>query len=165
MLNFPFSGVWMRAKCPTANLKPRLKMLIFIFQGGGGVVTSNCKSEGKVLHDKISFPGGGGGGASSTSGSSIWSGGGRIFFWDFANIAKQNWVSEVSQYQPGSRAHLRVLEALEFLTIKYAFSYFSWYFFFKFLMYICVGTSQNMKDSGHFDKCNFWFLISENQGF
>ena len=29
-------------------------------------------------------------------------------------------------------------------------------------MYICVGTLQNiyfnMKGSGHFDKCNFWFL-------
>ena len=32
-------------------------------------------------------------------------------------------------------------------------------------MHICVGTLQNiyinMKDSGHFDKCNFPFLLSE----
>ena len=32
----------------------------------------------------------------------------------------------------------------------------------NFLIQICVGTLQiiyfNMKDSGHFDKSNFWFL-------
>ena len=39
--------------------------------------------------------------------------------------------SEASQHWPGSRAHLRALEALAFLTLKYAFSHFSWYFFFK----------------------------------
>ena len=95
-------------------------------------------------------------------------GGPRNFFQDFADIAKQSQASEVElgkRNEPiwvGSRARLRALEALAFLTIKYAFSHFSWYFFFKFLMYICVDTLQNiyfnMKDSGHFDKCNFWFL-------
>ena len=89
-------------------------------------------------------------------------GGARNFCRDFADVAQRSRVSEASQYQLGSRARLRALEALAFLTMKYAFSHFSWYFVFKFLMYICVGTLQNiyfnMKDSGHFDKCNFWFL-------
>ena len=35
----------------------------------------------------------------------------------FANIVKQSWVSEVSQSWPASRACLRALEALPFLTI------------------------------------------------
>ena len=101
--------------------------------------------------------------AISTSGSSIWSRGGpRHFFRDFADVAKWSQASEASQYWPGSRARLRALEAIAFLTIKYAFSHFSWYFFFKFLMYICIGTLLNiyfnMRDSGDFDKCNFWSL-------
>ena len=100
--------------------------------------------------------------ACNTSWSSIWSRGGpRNFFWDFADVLKRSRASEASQYWPGSRACLKALEAFAFLTIRYAFSHFSWYFFFKFFMYICVGTLQNiyfnMKDSGHFDKCNFWF--------
>ena len=67
-----------------------------------------------------------------TSGSKSWSRGGpQTFFRDFANIAKWSWASEASQYWPGSRACLRALEALAFLTLKYAFSHFSWYFFFK----------------------------------
>ena len=48
------------------------------------------------------------------------------------------------------------LEAGEPLTVKYAFSHFSWYFFFKNLTSIYVGRLQiiyfNIKDSGHFDK-------------
>ena len=99
-----------------------------------------------------------------TSGSSIWSRGGgtRNVFRDFADVAPLSQASEASQYWLGSRACLRALEALAFLTIKYAFSHFSWYFFFKFLMYICIGTLLNiyfnMRDSGDFDKCNFWSL-------
>ena len=58
-------------------------------------------------------------------------GGPQKFFRDFADIAKRSQVSEVSQYWLGSRAHLRALEALALLTLKYAFSHFSWYFFFK----------------------------------
>ena len=42
-------------------------------------------------------------------------GGPKIFFQDFAHIAKQSQASEASQYWPGSRAHLRALEALVFL--------------------------------------------------
>ena len=58
-------------------------------------------------------------------------GGPQKFFRDFADIAKQSRVREASQYWPGSRAHLRALEALAFSTAKYVFSHFSWYFFFK----------------------------------
>ena len=62
----------------------------------------------------------------ATSGSRIWSRGGpRNFFRDFADVAKQSRVSEARQYWPGSRARLRALEALAFLTVKYAFSHFS----------------------------------------
>ena len=35
---------------------------------------------------------------------------------------------------------LRAPEAATLLTVKYAFSHFSWYFFFKILTYIYVGT-------------------------
>ena len=45
--------------------------------------------------------------------------GGQRFFPRFCRRSK------VSQYWPGSRARLRALEALTFLTLKYAFSYFS----------------------------------------
>ena len=71
-------------------------------------------------------------------------GGPRNFCWDFADVAKRSWASEASQYWPGSMARLRALEALAFLTLKYAFSHFSWYFFFKKLTSIYVGTWQNI---------------------
>ena len=58
-------------------------------------------------------------------------GGGQNFFRDFADVVKQSRASEVSQYWRGSRARLRALEALAFLTLKHAFSNFSMYFFFK----------------------------------
>ena len=70
-----------------------------------------------------------------TSGSRIWSRGGpRNFSRDFADIAKRSRVSEASQYRL----------ALAFLTLKYVFSHFSWYFFFKKLTSIYVGTLQNI---------------------
>ena len=51
-----------------------------------------------------------------TSGSKIWSRGPPInFFWDFADVAKWSWASE-------------------WVSLKYAFSHFSWYFFFKNLL-------------------------------
>ena len=98
-----------------------------------------------------------------SSGSRIWSrGGGQKICRDLADVAKWSLASEASQYWPGSRARLRALGAHAFLTLKYAFSHFSWYFFFKILMYICVGTLTNiyfnMKDSDHLGKCNFAFL-------
>ena len=40
-----------------------------------------------------------------------------------ANVAKQSCVSEASNLQLGSRAHLRALEAFGFLMLKYAFSH------------------------------------------
>ena len=47
-------------------------------------------------------------------------------------------------------------EAVTLLTVKYAFSHFSWYFFFKNLTYIYVGTYTKYlfqyKASGNFDK-------------
>ena len=80
---------------------------------------------------------------STTSGFRIWlRGGPHNFFRDFADVAKRSRASEVSQYWPGSRACLRALEAHAFLTLKYAFSHFSWYFFFKYFMYLCVGKLQ-----------------------
>ena len=112
-----------------------------------------CKIFGLIAWNKVGI----------TSGSRIWSrGGARIFCRNFADVAKRSRASEASQYWPGSRARLRALEALAFLTLKYAFSHFSWYFFFKFLMYISVGALTNiyfsMKDSDNLDKCNFPFL-------
>ena len=89
-------------------------------------------------------------------------GGGQKLSRDLADVAKRSRVSKASQYWLGSRACLRALGALAFLTLKYAFSHFSWYFFFKILMYICVGTLTNiyfnMTDSDHLGKCNFAFL-------
>ena len=53
------------------------------------------------------------------------------FFQRFANDAQRRRVSEASIHWPGSRARLRALEALVFISVKYAFSHFSWYLFFK----------------------------------
>ena len=47
-------------------------------------------------------------------------------------------------YKPGVWGPLRAPEAVALLTIKYAFSHFSWYFSSKKLTYIHVGTSQNI---------------------
>ena len=40
-----------------------------------------------------------------------------------ADVAKRSHVSEVSNLRPGSRAHLRALEAFGFLMLKYALSH------------------------------------------
>ena len=40
-----------------------------------------------------------------------------------ADVVKRSRASEVSNLQPGSRAHLRALEAFGFLMLKYAFSH------------------------------------------
>ena len=55
------------------------------------------------------------------------------FFQHFADTEKQSQVSETSQYQMGSRAHVRALKALAFLTVKYVFSHFSGTFSSNFL--------------------------------
>ena len=67
-------------------------------------------------------------------------------------------MSKASQSWQGSRAYLRALEALAFLALKYAFSHFSWYFFFKIFYEPLCGYDKYMKDSEHFSKCNFPFL-------
>ena len=58
-------------------------------------------------------------------------GGPSNYFTSFADGAQRRRASEASIYWPGSRARLRALEALEFLSVKYAFSHFSWHLFFK----------------------------------
>ena len=70
-----------------------------------------------------------------TSRSMIWS---RNFFRDFANVVKQSQVSEASQYWWGSRAQLKALEVLVFLTLKYAFSTFPGTFSSNYFMYLYV---------------------------
>ena len=74
-----------------------------------------------------------------TSGSRIWSRGGpRNFSRDFADVAKRSWASEASQYWPGSRACLRALEALAFLTVKMCiFPLFLVLFLQKFNLHLC----------------------------
>ena len=58
--------------------------------------------------------------------------------------------------KPGVWGPLRAPEAVTLLTVKYAFSHFSWYLFFKNLTYIYVGTYTKYlfqyKASGYFDK-------------
>ena len=50
-----------------------------------------------------------------------------------ANVAKRSCASEASNLQPGSRAHLRALEAFGFLMLKYAFSHILETLFLSFL--------------------------------
>ena len=60
---------------------------------------------------------------------------------------------------------LTASEAVTLLTVKYAFSYFSWYFFFKNLTYIYMGIYTKYlfqyKASGNFDKfvLQNWFSL------
>ena len=97
------------------------------------------------------------------SGSRIWSRGGPEIFPEILPTERSG-VGRVKQanngWGPGPA--LGPWKFLDFLALKYAFSHFSWYFFFKFFMYICLGTLQNiyfnMKDSDYLDKCNFPFL-------
>ena len=56
-----------------------------------------------------------------------------------ANVAKQSHLSKVSNLWPGSRAHLRALEAFGFLMLKYAFSHILETLFLKFF-YIYFNT-------------------------
>ena len=67
--------------------------------------------------------------------------------------------------KPGGLGLLWTLEAVTFLTVKYAFSNFSWYSFFKNLTYIYVDTYTKYlfqyEASGHFDKFvhQNWFSL------
>ena len=58
-------------------------------------------------------------------GSRIWLREGPEYFWlIFTDSAQWSHANEVSTYWPGSRAHLRALEALGVFITKYAFSPF-----------------------------------------
>ena len=58
-------------------------------------------------------------------GSRIWLRGGPEIFWlIFADSVQLSHANKVIPYWPGSRAHLRALEALKFFITKYAFSPF-----------------------------------------
>ena len=67
--------------------------------------------------------------------------------------------------KPGFWGPLRAPEAVQHLTVKYTFSHFSWYLFFKSLTYIYVGTYTKYlfqcKASGYFDKfvLQNWFSL------
>ena len=50
-----------------------------------------------------------------------------------ANVAKRSCTSEASYMQPGSRDHLRALEAFTFSVFKYAFSHILETLFLSFL--------------------------------
>ena len=50
-------------------------------------------------------------------------GGAQVLRPKVADIAKLSRVSEASKLRPGSRAHLRGLEAFGFFMLKYAFSH------------------------------------------
>ena len=58
--------------------------------------------------------------------------------------------------KPGVWGPIRAPEAVTFLTVKYAFSHFSFYLFFKSLTYIYAGTCTKYlfqyQASGYFDK-------------
>ena len=51
-----------------------------------------------------------------------------------ADVAERSSASEASYLQLGSRAHLRALEAFEFLVLKYAFSHILEPLFLSFLI-------------------------------
>ena len=61
--------------------------------------------------------------------------------------------------KPGVWDPLRAPEAVALLTVKYAFSHFSWYFFFKNLTY--TKYLFQCKSSGNFDKLVLqnWFSL------
>ena len=50
-------------------------------------------------------------------------GGAQVLRLKVADVAKRSHASEVSNFQPGSRALKRALEAFGFLMLKYAFSH------------------------------------------
>ena len=68
-------------------------------------------------------------------------------------------------YLRQSRGPLRAPEAVTLLTVKYAFSHFSWYLFFKSFTYIYVGTYTKhlfqCKAPGYFEKfvLQNWFSL------
>ena len=85
-----------------------------------------------------------------------------------ANIAKRSRTSEASILRPGSRAHLRALEAFGFLMLKYAFSHILETLFLLFLTSILTPkvdknraldfTSINLR---HSDMLHLFFNLHE----
>ena len=68
-------------------------------------------------------------------GSRIWSRGGpQLPRPKVADVAERSRASEASYLRPGSRVHLRALEAFEFLVLKYAFSHILEPLFLSFLI-------------------------------
>ena len=100
-------------------------------------------------------------------------GGGQKFFLRFCRRSKAKSGERVKQtifYWPMFRVHLRALEALAFLTIKYAFSHFSWYFFFNFYnVHLCGYITKYLFQYERFlailTNAISIFFIWENQGF
>ena len=99
----------------------------------------------------------------NSCGFRIWSRGGPInFFRDFADIAKLGEPSKVYNIGQGPGPALGPWKLLHFWLSNMHSPTFPGTFSSIFLVHICVGKLQNiyfnMKDSGHFDKCNFHFL-------
>ena len=57
--------------------------------------------------------------------------------------------------------HLRTLELLAFLKVKYGFPQFFWYFSFRFLTYICEGTLQK----NYLKNKRFWLFLQIQDSF
>ena len=95
-------------------------------------------------------------------------GGAQLLRPKVADIAKWSRVSEASILQPGSRAHLRALEAFGFLMLKYAFSHILETLFLLFLTSILTTkvdknraldfTSINLR---HSDMLHLFFNLHE----
>ena len=90
-----------------------------------------------------------------------------FFIWDNQEVLFFHLVlfAETLLCKPGVWGLLRAPEAVTLLTVKYAFSHFSWYLVFKSLIYIYVGTYTKYiiqyKASGYFDKfiLQNWFSL------
>ena len=88
-------------------------------------------------------------------------GGPRNFVRDFADVAKQSRASKASQYWPGSRVCLSALEALAFLTVKYAFSHFHQVLFLQiFTVALCGYITKYLLKYGR-----FWPFLTKKLSF
>ena len=95
-------------------------------------------------------------------------GGAQLLRPKVADIAKRSRASEASILRPGSRAHLRALEAFGFLMLKYAFSHILETLFLLFLTSILTPkvdknraldfTSINLR---HSDMLHLFFNLHE----
>ena len=95
-------------------------------------------------------------------------GGAQLLRPKVADIVKRSRVSEASILWPGSRAHLRALEAFGFLMLKYAFSHILETLFLLFLTFILTPkvdknraldfTSINLR---HSDMLHLFFNLHE----